>query len=98
MISCFFSVVIGNYNNNCSTIPNFKSTETRQSKEFEVQKQTEKMRRKFLDTGNETIQHSEKNDRQLTEQKASDANVYDLFFTDATINLTATMSLGRVLM
>ena len=32
------SVIDGKYNINCATIPNFKSTETRQSKEFEVPK------------------------------------------------------------
>ena len=32
------SVINGNCNINCATIPNFKSTETRQSKEFEVPK------------------------------------------------------------
>ena len=56
------SVIYRKYNINRSTIPNFKSTDTRQSKEFEVPKQTEKMRRKFLDPSNETIQHSDKND------------------------------------
>ena len=41
MISFFFSFINGNYNIKNSIILNFKSAETRQSKEFEDPKQTE---------------------------------------------------------
>ena len=57
------SGINGNYNINSSAIRNFKSTETRQSKEFEVRKhRLRKCDKIFWTPSNETIQHSEKND------------------------------------
>ena len=72
MISCFFYL---SYNINSLTIPNFKSTETRQSKEFEVRKHRLRKCEKKIWTRATRLYIV----RKTTEQEASDANAHDLF-------------------
>ena len=81
------SVINGNYNINSLTIINFKSTQTRKSKEFEVRKhKLRKCEKNFLTREKRLYNIVKKKDWQTTDKEASEANVHDNL---SSMNLTA---------
>ena len=83
------SVINGNYDIKSSTIPNFKSTETRQSKGFEVPKQRlRKWDENFCTRATRLYNIKRKTtDKPLSKKLLTQMSYF--FFTDATMNLTA---------